>query len=165
MDYIDFNIIDLIIKNSKRNLRKILIKHCDDFYDDVPHICYENCPLIESIPLVFLSSKFIEFEKLLQTCQKLKVLSIYIIYMEEIMEKILLEYGDKLSKALIEFAPRNLRTIKFSRYDLKFSLKILESLLEGWRGRTALSFITSDQVYGKEEYIEIINRYCTIMMG
>src|SRR3989337_3693007 len=81
------------------------------------------------------------------------------IHMDEINEEKLLGYGEKFSKALIEFAPKNLRTIEFSEYDFKFSLKTLESLLEGWRGRTALSVITSDQVYEKEEYMEIINKY------
>ena len=70
-----------------------------------------------------------------------------------------LEYGEKLSKALIEFAPKNLRTIKFSKDDFKFSLKTLESLLESWKGRTVLSIITSDLDYEKEEYIEIMNKY------
>ena len=52
-----------------------------------------------------------------------------------------------------------MRIIKFSEYDFKFSLKTLESLLESWKGRTALSFITSDQIYKREEYMEIINKY------
>jgi len=34
----------------------------------------------------------------------------------------------------------------------------LESLLENWRGRTALSIITSDLDYEKGEYMEIINK-------
>jgi len=73
-------------------------------------------------------------------------------------EEKLLQYGEKLSKALIEFAP-NLRIIKFSGYDFKFSLKTLEFLLENWKGQTAISIITSDPVYEKEEYMKIINKY------
>ncbi len=38
-------------------------------------------------------------------------------------------------------------------------MKILESLLENWIGRTALSIITSDSDYEKGEYMEIINKY------
>jgi len=161
MNYMVYHIIDNIIKNSGRHLRKILIKECDYFIEDCPNYTrtvYESCPLIEYLPLVF-PSNFIEFEKLFKNCQKLKVLSIYMVHMDEINEEKLLGYGEKLSKALIEFAPKNLRTIKFSEYDFKFSLKTLESLLEGWRGRTALSVITSDQIYEKEEYMEIINKY------
>ena len=79
--------------------------------------------------------------------------------MDEINEEKLLGYGEKLSKALIEFAPKNLRTIKFSKNHFKFSLKTLESLLESWRDRTVLSIITSDLDYEKEEYVEIINKY------
>ncbi len=74
-------------------------------------------------------------------------------------EEKLLSYGEKLSKALIEFASNNLRIIKFSKYDFKFSLKTLEFLLENWRGRTVLSIITSDFDYKKEEYMKIINKY------
>ena len=66
---------------------------------------------------------------------------------------------EKLSKALIEFASKNLRIIKFSRYDFKFSLKTLEFLLENWRGRAALSILTSALDYEKEEYMKIINKY------
>ena len=70
-----------------------------------------------------------------------------------------LEYGEKLSKALIEFSPKSLRTIKFSALDFKFSLKTLEYLLKHWKGRAALSIFTSDADYKKEEYLEIINKY------
>ena len=70
-----------------------------------------------------------------------------------------LEYGEKLSNALIEFASKNLKIIKFSGFSFKFSLKTLDTLLENWRDRNVLSIITSDPDYGKEEYTEIINKY------
>ncbi len=173
-DYIDYSTVNSIIKNSGGHLRKILIKGngFDDYYwrdddGDYPNFSrtiYENCRLIEYLPLVFLSSNFVEFEILLKTCQKLKVLSIFMIHMGEenklkLDEEKLLEYGEKLSKALIEFASNNLRKIKFSQYDFKLSSKTLEFLLENWRGRNVLSIITSDLDYEKEEYVNVINKY------
>ena len=71
--------MDSLIKNSGGHLRKILIRECYDFHDDFPttaHTIYENKPLIEYLPLACSPSDFVEFEKLLKTCQKLKVLSI-----------------------------------------------------------------------------------------
>ena len=129
-NYIEYFTIHTIIKNSGGNFRKILIKgdyYLDTWEDDEDYLnfsrtIYENCPLIEYLPLVFSSTNFSEFDKLLKTCRKLKVLSIYMIHMDEenefkSNEEKLLGYGEKLSKALIEFAPKNLRIIKFSKYD------------------------------------------------
>src|SRR6266542_1944728 len=168
--YIDYSTVVSIIKNSRGNFRKILIKVDyseiwvdDDDYLNFSRTIYENCPLIEYLSLLFSSSNFVEFEKLLKTCQKLKVLSIFMIHMDDDEfksdEEKLLKYGEKLSKALVEFASNNLRIIKFSKYHFKFSLKTLESLLENWRGRTALSIITSDPDYENEGYVKIINKY------
>ena len=109
------------------------------------------------IVLVFSLMNFVDFEKLLKTCQKLKVLSISMINKDE--KNKFKSNEEKLSKALIEFASKNLRIIKFSRYDFKFSLKTLEFLLENWRGRAALSILTSALDYEKEEYMKIINKY------
>ena len=104
-----------------------------------------------------------EFIRLLQAYQNLKVLSIFMVYMNQGIElpseKEKLEYGEKLSKALIDFAPKKLRAIWFSEFDFKFSLKTLETLLENWRSHTSLSIFTSDLDYGREEYMEIINKY------
>jgi len=69
-----------------------------------------------------------------------------------------LEYIEKSSKALIEFAPKSLRMIKFPN-DFKFSLKTMETFLEHWRGRTGLSIVTSNFDYEKKEYMEIITKY------
>src|SRR6266498_4674539 len=117
-DYIDYSTVNSIIKNSGGHLRKILIKGngsgSNDYYweDDGDYLnfsrtIYEYCPLIEYLPLIFLSSNFVEFEKLLKTCQKLKVLSIFMIHMNgddrfKSNKEKLLHYGEKLSKALIE---------------------------------------------------------------
>jgi hypothetical protein len=70
-----------------------------------------------------------------------------------------LEDGERVSKALIEFAPKSLRTIKFSKDDIQFSLNAFEALLKGWKERTSLSIITSNRVCENEEYMEIINKY------
>src|ERR1043165_5741917 len=79
-----------------------------------------------------------------------------------------LQFSNKVSKVFNEnlksksenlIAPKNLRAIKFSDLDFKFSLKTLETLLENWRGRPSLSIITSDLDYEGQEYMEIINRY------
>ena len=158
-----------MIKNNGGHFRKIFIENCDYYFNEdedclnYARMIYENCPLIECLPLVFSSSSFDEFEKLLQTCQNLKALSIHMIDNEwngcEQREKEKLEYGEKLSKALIDFAPKKLRAIWFSKHHFKFSLKTLETLLENWRSRTTLSIFTSDFDYRKDEYIKIINKY------
>ena len=114
-DYIDYNAVKYVIKNSGGHFRKILIEgyfDLNDWEDDDPRMIYENCPLIEYLPFIFSSSNFIEFEKLLKTCQKLKGLSISMVNMNEengfnSNEEKLLSYGEKLSKALIQFAPRD----------------------------------------------------------
>ena len=59
-------------------------------------------------------------------------------------------------KVLSRSAPINLREIRFH---YKFSLETLEEFLENWRGRPALSILTSNRDYENEEYIEIVSRY------
>jgi hypothetical protein len=62
------------------------------------------------------------------------------------------------SKVLIRSAPINLKEIRFYN-SFRFSLDILEEFLEKWRGRPALSILTSDSIYEKEDYKKLINRY------
>ena len=59
-------------------------------------------------------------------------------------------------KVLNRSAPINLREIRFH---YKFSLETLEEFLENWKGRPALSILTSNHGYENEEYIEIVSRY------
>ena len=84
-DCIYYDLVYNVIKNSGGHFRKILIERSNlDFewlenIDDYAHAISENCPLIEYLPLVFSSSSFIEFTKLLKACQRLKVLSIFMV--------------------------------------------------------------------------------------
>ena len=77
------------MRNSGGHLRKILTKRYSyDFYDgeDFPiyaRTFYENCPLIEYLPPILSSSNFDELEKSLKTCQKLKLLSIRMVYVDQ----------------------------------------------------------------------------------
>ena len=82
---------------------------------------------------------------------------ISVVYFED-EEETYEETGEKLLEALIRSAPINLREIRFFR-GFKFSLKNLEEFLEKWRGRPALSIITSDPIYNGEDYIKLINKY------
>ncbi|CAG8458406.1 6643_t:CDS:2 [Funneliformis mosseae] len=164
--YIETSTIIHLIKNGGRHLKKILVnEYCIDDDDDDHSVLIrairENCPLVEHLTLAFSSSKeqFIEFEKLLETCQNLKTL---ILSINE--EEIKFASGEKLSNALIKSAPNNLRDIRFGEFHsfypgFKFSLKTLETFLENWRGRIPLSIMTSDPHYKGEEYMEIIDRY------
>src|SRR5439155_6583468 len=99
---------------------------------------YENCRLIEYLSLpMFPSSEnhFNEFEKLLETCQKLRSLYFQEFYL---FREDGIEYAENLFKVLIRAASVNLRNIKFN-YEITFPLKILEEFLEKWRGRPAIS--------------------------
>ncbi|CAG8600019.1 13540_t:CDS:1, partial [Funneliformis mosseae] len=147
IDYIRIITIIHIIKNSRGRLRKILVnefEYAKHFYEDsldLIRAISENCPLVEYLSLVVSSSKehFVEFEKLLRSCQKLKTL--FIVNREKYRW-----LGEKFAyeKSLIKSASNNLREIIFGEhvllnYGFKFSLEVLESRLENWRDRTALS--------------------------
>ena len=69
-----------------------------------------------------------------------------------------MENGEELLKVLISSAPANLREIRFFD-DFKLSLENLEEFLEKWRGRPALSIITSNNIYKGEDYTKLINKY------
>jgi hypothetical protein len=171
IDYHELKEASIIIENSGRHLKKILLgpsceldDYISNFYDNslvFIHKVYENCPLIEYLSLVFPPSKqhFNEFEKLLKICQNLKslLLVIYDIKKEMIEEK-LLENGEELLKILIRSAPTHLREIRFL-YDFKFSFEAFEEFLEKWRGRPALTILTSNPIYEGENYVKLINKY------
>jgi hypothetical protein len=135
----------------------------DNFNDDtlnfIRTIC-ENCSLIEylSIPTFpLLENHFIEFEKLLRKCQNLRSLHFAETYYDEEDE---LEYGDYLSSVLIRDASTNLRVI-YIPYNIKFSLKTLETFFENWKGRAAISiFMGTPYFYRKHDsYMKLINKY------
>jgi hypothetical protein len=161
-----------IIKNSGGHLRRILVNNYDVVEDNfneesliLINAVYEHCPLIEYLSLAFPSSDdhFVEFEKLLKHCQKLRVLAISISNVNEISkspEKMSAD-REKLLRALTRSSSTNLREIRFFEH-FKFSLETLEEFLENWRGRPALSIFTCDLGYVKEEIVEYeatINRY------
>jgi hypothetical protein len=169
IDYIEIQTTSCIVENSGGHLRKILLKYCsyDDFNVDslvlIRTIC-KNCPLIEDLSIVFSSSieHFIEFEKLLLACQHLK--SLLLIKNSIVDESELLSDedrftdGEELLKILIRSAPNKLREIRFFD-NFKISLEILENFLESWKGRSPLSIFTSDPVYDKENYKDLIKKY------
>ncbi|RIA98930.1 hypothetical protein C1645_748482 [Glomus cerebriforme] len=168
-DYISIETIISMIENSGGHLKEVLLRYyCyegeDDFNEDsliLIRTIYEKCPLVEYLSLVFSTSDdhFAEFEKLLKTCQNLRSLLLIIsnIYQVETYNK-KLENGEKLLNILIRSAPINLREIRFFD-NFKFSLKNLEEFLEKWKGRPALSILTSDPVYRREDYVKLINKY------
>jgi hypothetical protein len=170
IDYVTLDTASSIIENSGGKLRKILLKYCDyynyeDYFNQDSLIfirkIHENCPQIEYLSLVFSSSEehFNEFEKLLKICQNLKSLLIIIsnIDNEETFEKIS-NNGKKLLEILVRSASINLREIRFFE-DFKFSLDALEIFLKNWKGRPAISLITSDIIYEDDDYINLINEY------
>ena len=140
IDYIGIYTATCIIENSGGNLREILLEYYDHLYENnfdkislaLIRAIYENCPLVEYLSLVFSSPKehFIEFEKLLKTCQKLKSLLLImksINYENELNplksnEEKLVD-GEELLKILIRSAPISLGEIRYFDH-FKFSLKI-----------------------------------------
>ncbi|RIA79555.1 hypothetical protein C1645_63247 [Glomus cerebriforme] len=169
IDYISINAASSIIENSGGHLKELLLFKYYDYFEDnfnkdslnfIQKI-YVHCPLIEYLTLTFPPTKehFTEFEKLLKVCQNLKSLLLFIFNLDikERNEKIL-ENGEELLNILIRSAPTNLREIRFFD-DFKFSLKALEEFLEKWRGRPALSIVTSDHIYNTEYYINLIKKY------
>ena len=145
-------------------VKKILFNNIDYIFgtdnnideNSLTFICkiYENCPSIEYLQLVLSPSieHFAEFEKLLKVCKNLKSLSLIVLNNDykEIEEEIL--------DILINSAPTNLREIGFFD-DFRFSLENLEEFLEKWRGRPALSILTSNTIYKGEDYMKLINKY------
>ncbi|CAB4425913.1 unnamed protein product [Rhizophagus irregularis] len=165
------NVLSSIIANSGGHLKKVLFKPYDtieiedaSFHKDSLNFIrkiYENCPLIEYLSIMFSPSKkhFAEFEKLLKVCKNLKSILLVITDTpddETYYEKII-ESGDELLKVLISSAPTNLKEIRFFNH-FKFSSKNLEEFLIKWKGY-ALSIITSNSLYEREDYKKLIDKY------
>jgi hypothetical protein len=164
LDYIDIYQATCIIKNSFY-LRELWINEYyqdndDDSLNFIHAIC-ENCFLIEhlSIPVFpLLENHFIEFEKLLKKCQKLRSLYFKETYCEMGKE---LEYGDYLSNVLTRESSTNLRDIGIS-YDIRFSLKALEAFFEKWKGRPAISIHMYEYYFYRNDlYMKLISKYKT----
>ncbi|CAB4476669.1 unnamed protein product [Rhizophagus irregularis] len=166
IDFIDCYQINCMVKNSLC-LRELRINafhwNYDNFYNDslnfIRTIC-EYCLLIEYLTIpVFpsLEKHFIEFEKLLKKCQKLRSLNFKETYYEEGKE---LEFGDYLSNVLIREASTNLREIRIP-YNIKFSLKTLETFLEKWKGRPAVSMYLEEAYFYRENnsYMKLFDQY------
>ncbi|GES99137.1 hypothetical protein GLOIN_2v1764020 [Rhizophagus clarus] len=173
IDYNEFNRLDFIssiIENSGENLKKIVFRPNDidhelykynEYSLNFIRKIYENCPSIEYLSIMLSPSKqhLAEFENLLKKCQNLKslLLVIYNTDRAESYEKIF-KNGEILLKILIRSAPPNFKEIRF--YDeFKFSLESLEDFLRAWKGRPALSIITSDSIYEGINYKVLINKY------
>ncbi|RIA81161.1 hypothetical protein C1645_881758 [Glomus cerebriforme] len=172
IDYITINTASYIIENSGGHLKEILLfKHYDYFFetnfneDSLNFIrkIGEHCPSIEYLTPVFLPEKehFNEFEKLLKVCQKLKLLllnlNVFDFNKTETFEEIL-EYEIELLKVLIRSAPTNLKEFRFID-DFEISLQALEEFLKQWKGRPALSILTTCHIYNGEDYKRLINKY------
>jgi hypothetical protein len=164
--FIDINQATCIIKNSLY-LRELCIGdyylNYDNFNDDslnfIRTIC-ENCFLIEylSIPVFPLfENHFIEFEKLLKKCQKLRSLYFKETCCEEGRE---LEFGDYLSNVLIRDASINIRELGIP-FDIKFSLEALETFFKKWKGRPAVSMYIDNCFFYRNDdsYMKLINNY------
>jgi hypothetical protein len=177
IDVIDVYQAICIIKNSSY-LRELCIHEYhwnnDSFNDDSLNFIRtisENCFLIEylSIPMFpLLENHFIEFENLLKKCQKLQ--SLYFKGKWNYGEEKKLAYSDYLSRVLTRDASINLNKIGIP-YNVKFSLKTLETFFEKWKGRPAVSIYASDNFYQRDNspkstrtilnrsYMELINKY------
>ncbi|CAB4404172.1 unnamed protein product [Rhizophagus irregularis] len=166
IDFIDIYQVNCMVKNSLC-LRELRINdfhwNYDNFYNDslnfIRTIC-GYCLLIEYLTIpVFpsLEEHFIEFEKLLKKCQKLRSLNFKETYYEEGKE---LEFGDYLLNVLIMEASANLREIRIT-YNIKFSLKTLETFLEKWKGRPAVSlYFDNTYFYQKDNsYMKLFDKY------
>ncbi|GBC46092.1 hypothetical protein GLOIN_2v1764020 [Rhizophagus irregularis DAOM 181602=DAOM 197198] len=156
IDFIDIYQINCMVKNSLC-LRELRINdfhwNDDNFYNDslnfIRTIC-KNCLLIEYLTIPAfpsLEEHFIEFEKLLKKCQKLRSLNFKEIYYEAEKE---LEFGDNLLNVLIREASANLREIRIT-YGIKFSLKTLETFLEKWKGRPAVSLYFDNTYFYRKD--------------
>jgi hypothetical protein len=158
--------LSTIIENSEGRLKEVslrfvnFLKYENNFIEDslifIRRI-YENCPLIEYLSLIFSSSEdhFNELEKLLKVCQNLKLLTLFTKYNNISETK---QNGEKLLEILIKSAPTNLREFRFFN-NFQFSLETLEEFLEKWRGRPALSILTTDSTYEREDYKKLFNYY------
>ncbi|GBB90141.1 hypothetical protein RclHR1_01700004 [Rhizophagus clarus] len=155
-----------IIKKSS-SLRELwILDYCwgynrfnDDTLNFICTIC-ENCSLIEYLTFpVFplLESHFVEFGKLLKNCQKLRSLHFRETYYEEGNE---FDFGKRLLNVLIKEASVNLREIKVP-YDIRFSLKTLESFFEKWKGRPAISILIDEPYFYQRDdsYKKLISKY------
>ena len=88
MDYIKFNSVTCMIENSGGYLREISTNYGCEYYNNyhddsltlISTIC-KKCPLVERLSLEFALTKdhLIEFEKLLKSCQNLKVVLLNVI--------------------------------------------------------------------------------------
>jgi hypothetical protein len=173
IEYNKLDVISSIIEKSGGSLKKVLFKpyktiECD--YDNITESSfnfirkvYENCPSIEYLTIAFTPSKkhFIEFENLLKICQNLKSLLIALTNIDKIIIfENLLEY-EELLEILIRSAPINLKEIRFGVLsgESKFSLVNLKKFLEKWRGRPALSILTSGPSYIIDDYTRLIDKY------
>ncbi|RGB41191.1 hypothetical protein C1646_663255 [Rhizophagus diaphanus] len=165
IDFIYIYQVNHIIKKSffLRELRiNCFYIEKDSFNDDSLNfirIIYENCFLIEylTIPMFpLLETYYIEFEKLLRKCQNLR--SLY--FKKEYYEKGKnLEYGDYLSNVLIKEASINLKKIGIP-HGIRFSLETLETFLEKWKGRPAISIhLVEFYIYQTDSYMKLVNKY------
>ncbi|GBB89112.1 hypothetical protein RclHR1_01580013 [Rhizophagus clarus] len=164
IDFIHLNDASIIIENSGGQLKEILLRYIDyeHLYDDVNEDSldfirkvHENCPMIENLSLLFISTRnhFDEFEKLLKTCQNLKSLLLSVL---DAFDKE--KTGKEILKILTRSAPTSLREIRFFK-DFKFPLENLEEFFKNWKDRPALSILTSDFLYTREDYMKLIDKY------
>ncbi|RIA79616.1 hypothetical protein C1645_840279 [Glomus cerebriforme] len=161
IDYITIKTAFNIIENSGGHLKEILLFKFYDYYfeenfneDSLNFIrkVREHCPSIEYLTPTFAPTKehFTEFENLLKKCK---------------LERMIIEgsfrknsYAKLLFNILLRSAPNTLREIRFFN-DFKFSLQVLEEFFKQWRGRPALSILTTDNLYREDDYVRMINKY------
>ncbi|GBC03330.1 hypothetical protein RclHR1_05070014 [Rhizophagus clarus] len=88
---------------------------------------------------------------------KLQSLDFKSIYHEKDKE---FDFGEYLSTSLIRVVSENLRIIGIP-YNIKFSLKTLETFFEKWRGRPAITILMEyPQFYQRDDsYKNLISKY------
>ncbi|GBB91967.1 hypothetical protein RclHR1_19450004 [Rhizophagus clarus] len=115
IDFNELDVISSIIENNGKCLKKILFRPYDihdfdriDFEANSLKFIrkvYENCPSIEYLSIIFLSSKkhVAEFEKLLRICTNLRSLLIVILDEKELNdEEDIYENSFKIGKKIIK---------------------------------------------------------------
>ncbi|CAG8470564.1 16452_t:CDS:2 [Rhizophagus irregularis] len=168
IDYYNLKAASIIIENSGGYLKKILLEpyyfnnYVNDFNEDsliLIRNIHKYCPTIECLSLIFSPSNehFTELEKLLKNCQNLKSLLLVMFDHAQSTHENILEYGKSLLEILISSTPTNMKEIRICG-EFEFSLEDLEEFLESWDG-CALSILTSEFTYEKEDYQDLINKY------
>jgi hypothetical protein len=114
---------------------------------------YQNCPMLKYLKLLFLSSNFLELEKLLIYCKYLK--GLYIIF-EDVWFSYVTINWNHLLEILTKSSPTGLFKFKFY-YSIIPKLEFLKLFFDNWKSREPMLLQTTRMC--KDEYIDLIEEY------